>query len=288
MAQSTPNLEMLNIMKKFLNTVWNIQKPSSYLESVYSAISDPKKFQVFRRERQYAGIVENVLEEEGRSILNCLPDEYIQLLRSTQEADKIGSPYTYDYSGLIASPTTIRYAKIVEEIDGLFNGLNSVRSIAEIGVGYGGQARLICQFMEQTGKRLGTYTLIDLPDVLNLAKRYLENFNFGNAFEYKSKSELSSGVDGYKYDLAISNYAFSEFSRAMQDEYINKVFLKARSGFILMNNGKTDKDGKHLCNEFGNHDCILDVELLKIIPKSRIVGSSFLSSKGVYLIAFGS
>ena len=37
------------------------------------------------------------------------------------------------------------------------------------------------------------------------------------------------------YDLAISNYAFTELPRTLQDIYLNRVILKAKRGYITYN-----------------------------------------------------
>lgn len=275
------------MLKKIINPNWNVDQPSSYIDVVIEANLSSSKFNCFRREKQYCGIVENLTQDDGLSIFKRLSPPIINLLQSTHLADQVGSPTTYDYNGLIASPTTLRYALILQKISELFHDLKKIKSIAEIGVGYGGQARLICQSINQVQGQLEFYSLIDLPDVLELSKRYLENFSFRNGFKYLSKSELTTTNSDFLYDLVISNYAFSEFSRSMQNEYIEKVLLKSRSGFILMNNGKTDVSGAHICGKFGNKECILDKELLNILPGSRVLEVEGLTTEGVYLIVYG-
>ncbi|GAA6212662.1 hypothetical protein NBRC116602_24030 [Hyphomicrobiales bacterium 4NK60-0047b] len=272
-------------MNKILNSYWNVKTPSSYVDVVKDAVSETTKFEKFRQEKQYAGIVENLLEEDGWDIYHSLPGDIIELLKLTEDADSVGSPLTFNYSGLELSPTTLRYAKVLEELSGLFNNFNGINSIVEIGVGYGGQARLISQYMDRLGKKLENYTLIDLPEVLNLARLYLEHFSLKNSIQYKSKSELSQ-YKKKQYDLLISNYAFSEFNRPLQEEYLEKVILNSKAGYLIMNNGKTE-NGRHICGEFGNKDCILDIELLEIISGSKIIENNLLSSKGIYLIVFG-
>ena len=43
-------------------------------------------------------------------------------------------------------------------------------------------------------------------------------------------------ADAGKYDLLISNYAFSELSRPIQQIYIDKILRKSKRGFMLVNN----------------------------------------------------
>ena len=102
---------------------------------------------------------------------------------------------------------------------------------------------------------LSSYTLYDLPPVLDLSKKFiLENKVLGN-FNY---------IDGRypkitKSDLVISNYAFSELSRSMQDEYISNVILNSPRGYITWN--------PLSWRDLGGYS---SAELIKLIPKSQI------------------
>jgi hypothetical protein len=46
------------------------------------------------------------------------------------------------------------------------------------------------------------------------------------------------------WDLAISNYAFSELKRELQIEYLEKVLTKCNSGYMIMNSGRTNETGR--------------------------------------------
>jgi putative sugar O-methyltransferase len=252
--------------------------------------SDERSLATFRRNRHYRAVVESVTEPEGRIIFDSLKNaDVVSLINRTQHADKIGNPRTYVFRNMELSPTTIRYAKIVEEISNLFDDFRGIKHICEIGVGYGGQARLICQYLqcrERDGEPLISYTLLDIENVLCLSRRYLENFSFSNSFIYKTKSELAARPE-HPYDFFISNYAFAEFNKALQEEYLEKVILNSKQGYLLMNNGITI-DGKRVLSKFGNNESYLDVELLEKIPRSKIIKDSVLTPKGIYLIVFGS
>lgn len=86
--------------------------------------------------------------------------------------------------------------------------------IVEIGVGYGGQCKIISDLYE-----FESYTLVDLPSCLPLAKKYLDHFEVRNII----CSTLDELDKKNQYDLVISNYAFSEITRGLQDDYIDKV-----------------------------------------------------------------
>jgi len=268
-----------------MKSLWNVWNPRPYLQVVSDIASEERLFDGFRRNRTYRSIVETVSEDEGRGIFKTIADPRIhRLLNDSQAADTIGHPRTYRFDGAMLAPTTVRYAKIVEELAALYDDLRGVQRICEVGVGYGGQARMLCQYLQREGRPAATYTLVDIENPLRIAKKYLENFSFENRFRYKTRSELPARPEA-PYDLFISNYAFSEFNRAMQEEYLQKVILHAKRGYLLMNNGAT-VNGQRASSKYGNDECMLDIELLQKIPNSRIVRDSALTAAGGYLLAF--
>ncbi len=60
------------------------------------------------------------------------------------------------------------------------------------------------------------------------------------------------------YDMCISNYAFSELPRYLQDIYLKKVILKSKTGYITYSDNFTPS----------NFNSYRVEELLKIIPGS--------------------
>jgi putative sugar O-methyltransferase len=107
----------------------------------------------------------------------------------------------------------------------MFGGFDN-KHIIEIGVGYGGQCKLI---MDQWTP--ASYTLVDLPEVLALSQRYLKDSNYSNVY-YLTQDQLPIDKE---YDLVISNYAFSECERSIQMGYVNDVMKKSESGYITFN-----------------------------------------------------
>ena len=65
--------------------------------------------------------------------------------------------------GIAVSPTTLRYLKVANDLETLFSSLDGLR-ICEIGVGYGGQCRVLDAMFA-----VKSYTLVDLRPVLELA-----------------------------------------------------------------------------------------------------------------------
>jgi putative sugar O-methyltransferase len=104
--------------------------------------------------------------------------------------------------------------------------------IVELGVGYGGQCRIIAACFN-----VKSYTLVDLPQVLSLAKAFLNNYPLSARLEFLTMNELDPNR---KYDLFISNYAFSELRLAIQSCYFEKTIRNASKGYITYNNIMTE------------------------------------------------
>jgi putative sugar O-methyltransferase len=203
----------------------------SYVEFCARAAEAPSVFETFRREPVYVETLEHVTEAQGWQYLRIIQRDSPHLLlddwlQTAKANDQWGSPVTYDYAGVgRISPVTIRYLKVLSDLERLFGDLTGKR-LVEIGVGYGGQARLI---LERWG--IENYTLVDLPPVLRLAGRYLEKFGSYSALDFSPPEGLTPA----QYDLCISNYAFSELSRDVQDRYAGMVVASALRSYLTCN-----------------------------------------------------
>ena len=127
----------------------------------------------------------------------------------------------------INSIAILRYIAIAHLIEQYFGTLETFR-IVEIGVAYGGQGRIL-----DVLHKIQSYRFVDLPMVLQLVAKYLSHFELSMQIDCKTMEQLT---DNGEYDLLISNYAFSELSRPIQEIYINKVLCKSKRGFMLVNN----------------------------------------------------
>lgn len=186
--------------------------------------------------------------------------------------DLYGSPirFTYNIQGqnLTLSPTTIRYAKVLCDILSMYDTSN-IKSIAEIGIGYGGQCRLIRSKLPDA-----MYSLVDLPEVIGLAEKYLTHYQ-----ECRDNIRYLDGGHIYtndEYDLVISNYAFSELKRAVQDMYLDKIILKSKRGYITYNS-----------HAYRLLDGYSDDELLAKIPGSVRIDERPLTYNGNCIIIWG-
>lgn len=189
---------------------------------------DSEVFAEFRRNPAYTTALEHVSEEHGREYLRLLSAEG-RAGRNIGEAaknDTVGGPVTIRLdSGLAISPTTLRYLKVADDVEKLFGCLDGA-DVIEIGVGYGGQCRILDSLFN-----IKSYTLVDLKPVLNLAEEFLSYFPLRCTLRFLTMNELLH----QPYDFALSNYAFTELSREFQQVYLTKAVTNSRSGYITYN-----------------------------------------------------
>lgn len=157
----------------------------------------------------------------------------------------------------------------MQDIFSLFN-IREIKHIAEIGVGYGGQCRLIKEYLKNR-----EYSLIDLPEAIELTKKFLDKFSLGEG----SKTYFIDGtgdIENIEVDLLISNYAFSELNREVQNFYLEKIINYAGSGYITWNSLSYEKgDGYSVA------------ELLDKIKGSFVIAENPLTDKDNCIIVWG-
>lgn len=247
---------------------------NAYPVVCYMASQNEHAFKNFRRNSIYNEILEHVSEEQGREYLEVIKKN--RRLRFTdadwenfRKNDLYGNPVVYPYQingyRMELSPTTLRYAKVLQDIAVLFD-TDKIRSVAEIGIGYAGQCRMLTSYFGNIDK----YSLFDLPEVLGLAGRYLGKFgkgeNSGIRFVDGTRMEKAGEDAKENYDLVISNYAFSELVRSIQDIYLDQVILKSKAGYITWNSLSCDMlDGYGL------------EELLQKIPGAGVIAEEPLT-----------
>ena len=125
------------------------------------------------------------------------------------------------------SPTTIRYIKNTFDIVDYFD-CNNIKNIVEIGGGYGGLCKTISSIID-----FENYIIFDLEEVNLLVEKYISKFpNISDKVKTFTLQELDE-IDGI--DLLISNYAFSEISLDIQDEYYEKVIKNSKYIYMIFN-----------------------------------------------------
>jgi hypothetical protein len=200
-----------------------------YNEALQRATSDDEAFNFFRRADGIREIVEGIPACAGQGYYNKLrtslgDTSLTELWNLIVENDRYGSPETIrlDPHGFAAS-TTMRYAWNVVDMK-INNVVLDDVNIVEIGGGYGGLCRMIHTFHKPK-----SYTIIDLPNALALAKRYLK------CYDIHPRMLSCETYDEEPIDTLISNYALTELTRATQITYINKLLKRSKYGYITYN-----------------------------------------------------
>jgi hypothetical protein len=241
----------------------------SYPAVCARAATDPAFFASFRREPAYTCILEHVTQAQGRVCLDLIEQDAVvtAALDEFRRNDQIGNPCVFDYARAGRfSPSTLRYAKVLCDLRALFGPLDGMR-ICEIGVGYGGQCRIVSALHRPAG-----YCLIDIEPALDLARHFLGHFEIQTELSFKTMAALKQ----QDYDLVISNYAFTELKREIQDVYLDKVIRRAGRGYITYN--------EITAPEFRSY---ADTELLAMFPGSRRIEELPLTHPRNCIIAWG-
>lgn len=245
----------------------------------YMASRHEHIFKGFRRNAVYNDILEHVSREQGQEYLDVL-GKNMQIRFGEADWDNFckndlyGNPQVFSYKvnghDRVLSPTTIRYAKVLQDIVTLFD-IGKIASIAEIGIGYAGQCRLLTSYL----RNLKSYSLFDLPEVLELAKRYLGKYGKDTTDKVKFLDGTNINVD-QNYDFVISNYAFSELVRSVQDVYLEKVILRSKAGYMTWNTLS--------CEELDGYSL---EELLEKIPSSSTIAEEPSTKTNNCIIIWG-
>ncbi len=203
-------------------------KPDKYLIACNFALTSEEGFSRFKSEKHYKKVLEHTGYKFGREYLRVLSDRGFQIpLNFISIQSKVGDPEIFSYSKLgEISPSTLRYLKVVSDLDRLFPGWKS-QNIIEVGVGYGGQ---FCAFRELAYK--GNYLGIDFEVVAQLALKYATATGPVNGASFM-------GFDGAlpisKDHLFLSNFAFSEFDPEIQEFYVEKYIRNSARGYVMWN-----------------------------------------------------
>lgn len=238
-----------------------------------AALSD-KIFKNFKTSPIYREILEHVdlkfATEYIKEIKKYNPELLKgELIEKFKKNDKYGNPKLFEFDDLgKISGTTLRYINILSLIISMFDSLEG-KNVCEIGVGYGGQMRIISEYFN-----LNSYTLVDMHQVLMLAQKFLDCYPIKTTINYKTMHELSYDT---KYDFVISNYAFSEITREFQEIYIEKVLKNSKSGIMVMNQVA-----------YETYNSYSKEELCQILPNNpRIIPEAPLTYENNYVIVWG-
>lgn len=269
---------LLNLTKPKYNSTlmdYNLsdsEKGGLYLSQIRKILNSQKMFNNFKRNYIYNIVLEHVSESQGEQYLEVLrkrKDDILQQASSTVfKTDRIGNPRKFEFIEGLISPTTARYVKVASDLRKLFG--SDLDSIAEIGCGYGGQT-----IVSNTLNNYANFTLFDLEDVNMLIKRYLNNFIMNGSFTTYTINEFNGNK---KFDLVLSNYAFSELPKELQKKYVEKVLIHSNSGYLTMNSGLFEEN-------LGNKMSLKEIK--EYVPNLEIYTEEPKTGPNNYIIVWG-
>jgi hypothetical protein len=243
---------------------------ASYPSLCGSAAKDLEIFKVFRSSKVLVEALDHVSIEQGNAYISEILKESTWSEKFTKvlvQIDRVGTPRKFRFRPYgTFSPTLLRYLKVYIDLEKNFGLLKNL-NIVEIGVGFGGQASLIGLL----GKPL-SYAYYDIPPVLELAQKFTNELDVPGNFTF---------IDGRNPkpsnpDLVISNYAFSELNRDVQEEYLKNVVLPSPRGYITWNSLSADSLGGYTL-----------ADLIRLIPNSQILPENPNTAKGNAIIIWG-
>ena len=257
----------------------SLSDDSVYPAFCYVASKDVFCFRSFRSNDIYNRVLEHVTQHQGQEYLDVIGRnkklEFTDMnWKEFRRNDLYGKPRVFPYEinghAMVFSPTTLRYAKVLQDIVTLFE-TEKISIVAEIGIGYGGECRILTSYLTE----ITQYFLFDIPEALGLAKKYLDKFESKVDIRFVNGTNIDVD-ESYKYDVVISNYAFSELNREVQDMYLEKVISKSGAGYITWNSLSYDlMDGYSVD------------ELLEKIPGSSVIAEEPLTAANNCIIIWG-
>lgn len=261
------------MLSKFilLNSPYRSRKTSISDDNVYPkfafrAYNNAELFKNFRRSEEFVSVLEHVSKEQGDEYLTLsLSKGYFSVKEVMRLCDeRVGNPIKHEFPEIgEACPTTLRYLKVLGDLKNYFR-FSPDTIVTEIGIGYGGQARLIANELKPRA-----YNLIDLDEVLLLAQKFLSETTSYADFRYLAANDLQS----ISSDLVISNYAFSELTRETQDMYLNNIILNSNRGYFTYNKITPEYFKSYTVEEFAER-----------IPNSVILPETPLTYEGNKLV----
>jgi len=212
----------------------------------------------FKSNPTYCYILEHVTEALGVLYLHEITNRFGELYNNNKQLfidlckknDTYGKTIQYDYEGFtICSPTNLRYILHAILILTYMKDCNlSHVDVIEIGGGYGGLCFYIFNISSLFGINIKSYSMFDLKAPMKLQQKYLNHLDIKNVnfLDIKNIKHLKQN------SFLISNYAFSEISTDLRNEYTMHVINPFTShGFLVWNwiDVYSFIDGKHITIE---------------------------------------
>lgn len=273
-------LKLIYKIIEYLKSDFKLSRSSNknYPEYCKIASEDNELFQNFRNNSSYTSVLEHVSPELSKEYYQALKnlnysDDYIYSI--CKILDQPGNPRKFKVSNSISELTgsSLRYLYTGLDIKNKLN-LNKMINVVEIGAGYGGQSVILDKILP-----IKNYFYVDLQEVNQLIDRFVSNFNLN--FNYTFNTLEDKFDYDQEFDLVISNYAFSELPRNLQNFALNKIINNSKNGYMIINSHGLEKNIFLKKYDFHTID-----ELKKLIPNLLILEEYPQSHKNNKLLTF--
>jgi putative sugar O-methyltransferase len=235
------------------NMAWTLDKTErgeKYVNFCKNSINDGMIYDGFRSSPDFTNVIVSGEEWQGVAYADKIIKEYRYVLKNIEKLrknDSIGHPKMYNFENIgMFSPLTLRHINSYCEIKKEFGGFEN-KNIIEIGSSYGGLCNII-NILSNNEYR--TYTLVDIPEVLEFSKKFLTDLNVDmTKLDFMTMKELEEYVeicsergglaekyiDNLGWDLLISEFTISEMNSKMVSFYFNNVAQYCKNAYLAMN-----------------------------------------------------
>jgi len=234
------------------------------------ASEDEEIFKTFKTIPEYTQILEHTSIGFGLDYYNLIKRDNPEMLSNIhmdkfKTNDKFGGSSVHSYENIDIAPSTLRYIKVLSDLIKIFGNLDGFK-IAEIGGGYGGQCKIIKDYFS-----IKDYHIVDIKEANALSKKYLDKLNVKDV-----RFSESDNLKNEEYDLIISNYAYTELDRSLQDIYKKFIINHSENGYITCN---------FIINPFNGFafDTYSDQELMSLNSKMEKLQEEPLTSPNNYI-----
>lgn len=211
-----------------------------YKEICVKASVDDDVFDNFKSQPKYRSMLEHADTRHGHDHLNAIKEQTPELMEHLDKFrtnDTVGTPNLTTFAVKMPgnpqqigdlSSTTMQYIRVLSDLIGFFDNMDGLK-IVEIGAGYGGQCKIINDYVN-----FSEYICFEMPEPSQLVRKYLDHFKIKNSVSIDAYEFYDNPFD-ISCDLVISNFAFSEQSRHIQDCYLKHIINSADRGYLWMN-----------------------------------------------------
>jgi len=231
---------------------WMHTSRLTYIDLCKLACENDGIFQKLKSMKEYSMVEKPTLSYKicGEWLLNVYIknyNQYLNLLEIGILNDTYLQPMKFDYEYILKNKIKLSTYKLsfccISYVIKALNILNHIKvlnidnlNIVEIGGGYGGQAFILLKLAKKFNINIKSYSIFDLKYPSLLQSKYLNFTNITEKYNVKSyyNFEIEKNIIN-NFSFVISNYALSEISTKIQDDYFNKILYNVKHGFLLWN-----------------------------------------------------